>query len=134
MNTLQTSQRQFFNFAEALHFLALLSSDVDLSRPAPNYAMFSKSKGIVAGCNFPHMCHLIRDTFGIKVIPEGCIESISGYIFTFEGGYLEETKPEERKELSLKSKADLLAMAKEKGLDVTNAMKKEDILLSLIAA
>lgn len=134
MYTLQKNQRQFFNFSEMLHFLSILTDDIDMSRQTPNYALYSKSRGIVGGMNFMHLCQMIRDTFKIGLIPSGCVESITGYILTFEEGYLDKVKPEERKDLNSKTKAELLALAKEKGLEVSNSMKKEEILSAILAS
>lgn len=134
MYVIKKNQRQFANFAEVLKFLALLNDDVDTSKSAPNYALFSKSQGIVSGVNLVDMFQRIHDVFGIRVVPRGCIEFPGGYILTFEEGYLERAKPEEKQDLSDKTKADLLAMAKDKGLDVSSSMKKEDILAAILAS
>ncbi len=134
MYVIKENQRQFGNFAEVLKFLALLNDDVDTSKSAPNYALFSKSQGIVSGVNLVDMFQKIHDVFGIRVVPRGCIEFPAGYILTFEEGYLERVKPEEKQNLSEKTKAELLAIAKEKGLDVSSSMKKEEILSAILAA
>lgn len=134
MYPIKENQRYFENFMEVLNFLALLNPDVDTSKSAPDFAMFSKSKGIVSGLNLIHLCQEIHDVFGIRLVANGCVQYANGYLLTFEDGYLERVKPELRKELSAKSKADLLAMAKEKGLDVSNAMKKDEILQALVSA
>lgn len=134
MYQVKQNQRFFENFNQLLDFIDLLGADSDATKPVPNYAMFSKSHGIISGINFVHLCQRIHDVFGIRVVPNACLEFNNGYIMTFEEGYLEKVKPEEKVKLQEKTKAELLAMAKDKGLDVSNAMKKEDLLEALLAS
>jgi len=134
MYQLKQNQRYFENFNQLLHFIDLLGADSDPTKAVPNYAMFSKSRGIISGITFVHLCQQIHDVYGIRVIPNSCLEFNNGYILTFEEGYLERAKPEEKEGLQEKTKAELLAMAKDKGLDVSNAMKKEDLLAALLAS
>lgn len=123
------NQKSFWNFSEFLIFLNKINSDVELNKQTPNYAMFSKSKGIIGGCNFTHLCQLIKETFGVKLIPSGCIEANFGYLVTFEDGYLDQVEKELAKStLEEKTKAELLAMALEKGLEVKPTLKKEEII------
>lgn len=134
MYNVQSNQRHFDNFAEVLQFLFLLNDDVDTSKPAPEYALFSKSTGIVSGVNFINLCQRIHDVFGIRVVPSGCVQYPNGYLLTFEEGYLEQVKPEEKKELAKESKANLLAKGKELGLEVSNAMKKDEIISVILSS
>lgn len=134
MYQIKENQRFFENFNQLLSFIELLGADPDFTKSVPNYAMFSKSRGIISGINFIHLCQEIHDVYGIRVIPNACLEFNNGYILTFEEGYLEEVKPEEKQKLDDLTKAELLAMAKDKGLDVSNSMKKEDILAALLAS
>lgn len=132
MYQLKQNQRFFENFIKLLEFIDLLGADSDPTKVVPNYAMFSKEHGIISGVTFVHLCQRIHDVYGIRLVPNSCLEFNNGYILTFEEGYLERYKPEEKEKLQDKTKAELLAMAKEKGLDVSNAMKKEDLLTALL--
>lgn len=127
MFILKDGQKSFSNFMEFALFLESINSDVDLTKQTPNYCMFSKTKGIVGGCNFKHLCELIKDIFNIPLIPNGCIEAPYGYLITFENGFLEKLS----KNFQDKTKQELLKMAEDKGLSVKQNMKKEDIILLL---
>jgi hypothetical protein len=132
MYQIKENQRYFQNFNDLLKFIEVLGADPDTTKSVPNYSFFSKKSGIISGINFVHLCQEIHDVYGIRVVPNACLEFNNGYILTFEQGYLEKVKPEEKEKLSDLTKAELLAMAKEKGLDVSNAMKKEDILTAIM--
>lgn len=129
MFVVKENQKSFWNFNEFLVFLNKINDDVELDRQAPNYAMFSKSKGIVGGCNFIHLCELIKETFNVKLIPSGCIEANFGYLVTFEDGYLEKAEAKiSQGNLDEKTKAELISLASEKGIEVKTTMKKEEII------
>lgn len=147
MQRLKENQYRFLTFAEVLDFLEKFTDQLDRSKQQVNLSVWKKDYGIVGGVSFTNLCAKIKPTFGIALIPEECIQYPrgGGYVLTFEEGYVSEQEqkkaeksttesPEEKEDLESKTKAELLALAKEKDLDVNTSMKKEEILAALLAS
>lgn len=132
MTQLSKNQVKFLNFAELAKFLNSINSDVDLSRQGPDFSVFSKTKGIVAGCNFEHLCALMNKTFDFGLKPKGCLQYVDGYLITFEDE-VPTAKPQEVN-LEEKNRSDLFKIAKSKGLNLHASTKKEDLISAIKSA
>ncbi len=132
-----TNQRQYGSWAEFLKDVAAFSEDFDYDKSfnMKNFSYFKKDGQQVMAGTFAGYMQSLKNELGLKIVPEGCFDSGFLTIVLFEDYAKEITEANKKssklskeKVLSEKTNPELLALAKEMGLDAKANMSKKTLV------